>query len=63
MRCGQPAVRLCDWKLAYKKTCDAPLCATCTYEPADGKDLCPRHRQKWLEFKSIRESARNENRN
>lgn len=43
--CGQPATRLCDWRVPEKKggTCDAPLCTRCRKSPATGKDLCPTH--------------------
>ena len=37
------AYRLCDWKLEGGKTCSAPLCTQHSFQPIDGKDLCPRH--------------------
>ena len=52
-RCGYTATRACDWKLGREKfdgailTCDKPLCPQCTYEPAEGKDLCPTHAAEW----------------
>lgn len=47
-KCGRPASLLCDWKVEAGRTCDAPLCAECTHKPADGKDLCPTHAERWL---------------
>lgn len=43
--CNRPADLLCDWKVKERPsgTCDAPICATCTSKPAEGKDLCPKH--------------------
>ncbi len=47
--CGQPADLLCDWKVKSRRsgTCDTPICAACTYRPADDKDLCPLHANEW----------------
>lgn len=51
--CGKPATRECDWIVGQKtftgpaRTCDAPLCASCTHEPAPEKDLCPVHAEQW----------------
>jgi hypothetical protein len=46
-KCGRPASLLCDWKTPTKrkpdKTCDAPICGSCTMSPAADKDLCPEH--------------------
>lgn len=42
-RCGKRATLLCDWKVPGKRsgTCDHPLCAGCSSNPDEGKDLCP----------------------
>lgn len=47
--CGNRIAFLCDWKTpdAKRPTCDAPLCARCTYKPAPDKDLCAKHRAAW----------------
>lgn len=47
--CGAPADRECDWKVPSRRsgTCDAPICARCTHEPAQDKDLCPNHAAEW----------------
>jgi len=44
-KCGHHATLACDWKLkrGRRKTCDAPLCPSCTMSPATDKDLCPTH--------------------
>lgn len=50
-QCGAPATLFCDWILPEgerprrkrPKTCDAPLCSSCTLSPAPEKDLCPEH--------------------
>lgn len=49
-KCGSKATALCDWKVPTKKsgTCDAKLCAKCSYEPAPDKDLCAKHAKEWL---------------
>ncbi len=46
-KCGYTATRLCDWKIGVGKTCDHPMCPKCTHEPAEGKDLCPKHAAEW----------------
>lgn len=48
-RCGNKPTVLCDWKVPERptRTCDAPLCPTCTYVPAPDKDLCPTHAAEW----------------
>ena len=48
--CGKTANLLCDWKVKTRRsgTCDAPICADCTHNPAPDKDLCPTHRDEWL---------------
>jgi len=61
--CGKPATRECDWrikrfvgprggKLTKPRvvTCDAPICESCSHEPAPGKDLCPKHAEKWRDI-------------
>lgn len=45
--CKAPAPRLCDWNVGNGKTCDAPICAEHSYQPAPDKDLCPRHAEQW----------------
>lgn len=66
VNCNQrKAGRLCDWKLKGKKagkTCDRPLCATCSVTPvlpdgskAKDKDLCPAHARLWEEMKARRD--------
>lgn len=52
VQCGQPADRLCDWKVEDRRsgTCDAPICANCTSKPAEGKDLCPQHATEWASY-------------
>lgn len=38
--------RLCDGRTAVAgKTCDAPLCAACTFSPSKEVDFCPTHRE------------------
>ena len=56
--CGRRATRLCDWKVSGKKsgTCDAPLCANCSTEPAPDKDLCPAHARDWKAWKAKRQA-------
>lgn len=38
--CKAPSTSICDW---FK--CDALLCGAHTYESAEGKDFCPKHRK------------------
>jgi hypothetical protein len=45
--CGYTGTRLCDWKIGGGKTCDTPICPRCTFEPAEDKDLCPKHAAEW----------------
>lgn len=55
-----PATRLCDWKLgkeAGRATCDRPLCEACTFHPAPGKDLCPRHKTEFDKWKDQQAAA------
>lgn len=50
VNCGKAADRLCDWKLTGPKagkTCDRPVCRSCTTRPAPDKDLCPAHARAW----------------
>ncbi len=48
--CGENAVALCDWKIG-KRTCDRPLCESCTSkpDPSKDKDLCPWHAKVWAQ--------------
>lgn len=60
--CGQPATRLCDWKMPERRsgTCDAPICASCSTSPAPEKDLCPTHAaafRKWSARLNSRRTA------
>lgn len=50
--CGHRATLECDWKVKTRKsgTCDALLCARCTYSPAADKDLCPEHAATWFDM-------------
>lgn len=52
VKCGMMADLLCDWRIKGKrsKTCDAPLCNSCTHKPAEGKDLCPEHAKLWATY-------------
>lgn len=54
--CGQPATRLCDWKVTKSRsgTCDKPLCANCSTEPAKNKDLCRDHAAAFERWKAAR---------
>lgn len=59
--CGCKTVdRLCDWKVPTKAsgTCDAALCARCSHQPANDKDLCPTHAAEWRARQAVREGAR-----
>lgn len=51
--CGEEAVALCDWKMG-KRTCDRPLCGSCTSkpDPKRDKDLCPWHAKVWADHPS-----------
>lgn len=48
--CGREATLLCDWPRGTR-TCSAPLCAGCAFQPDtvrgldDSFDLCPKHRE------------------
>lgn len=48
-RCGYTGTRLCDWNVGPGRTCDRPLCPSCTHEPAEGKDLCAEHAKIWAD--------------
>ena len=52
-KCGRKARLLCDWKMPSKAsgTCDKPLCSSCTFSPAPDKDLCPKHKAEFEEWK------------
>lgn len=41
--CKRPSSRLCDFRLASGKTCDAPLCSSCTVRVGADVDHCPSH--------------------
>lgn len=43
------ATQLCDWKTGDGKTCDKPVCTTCSTKPAPDKDLCRAHATEWGE--------------
>lgn len=49
---GSVATLLCDFVLPGKggRTCDAKLCARCTFSPAPEFDLCPEHREAQLQL-------------
>lgn len=52
--CGAVATLECDWKVPERKsgTCDAPICSSCTFSPAPGKDLCTAHQQEFEHWKA-----------
>lgn len=58
--CGAAATLACDWKVASRRsgTCDAPLCVRCAFSPAEGKDLCPDHRDAYARWLSERAARR-----
>lgn len=62
-RCGAKATKLCDWKTGNGKTCDAPLCASCSTAPAPEKDLCPEHAAQWEKMRPEWERRRRERAN
>lgn len=51
--CGRRATLECDWKVPSRKsgTCDAPICESCTMSPAPEKDLCPKHKVEFEQWK------------
>lgn len=51
--CGRPANLLCDWKVGGG-TCDAPICASCSTSPAEGRDLCQAHAIEFERWKAER---------
>lgn len=53
--CGELATALCDWKMPGGGTCDAPLCEAHAHQPAEGKDLCPRHAKAWAQHPANRQ--------
>ena len=57
--CGTHATRLCDWKVAGKRsgTCDRPLCERCSTSPAAEKDLCPDHAQAFEDWCARRSAS------
>lgn len=61
---GRDAVFLCDWKTPGETktgTCDAAICSACATRPAPEKDLCPRHARAWVEWKTKRRDASDQN--
>jgi hypothetical protein len=54
--CKRRADLACDWKVPTRAsgTCDKPLCSRCTFSPAPGKDLCPKHRTAFEAWKATR---------
>jgi hypothetical protein len=42
-RCGHLADLLCDWPIGKGKTCDLPLCSSCSVRIGDDQDLCLIH--------------------
>lgn len=59
--CGHPSQRECDFILARSprlKTCDAPLCLSCTTALPGDKDACPKHKRACLDA-IARHAARN----
>ncbi len=55
--CGRRATRLCDWKIPKGRTCDAPLCPTCSYQPTPEKDLCFAHATAFAAWREKRHQA------
>ncbi len=45
--CQEIAGKLCDWKIAGGKTCDAALCDEHATPVGDNLDLCPKHAKAW----------------
>lgn len=56
--CAQGAVFQCDWKVGSGKTCDAYLCAGHAYQVAEGKHLCPEHRDAYAAWHRARSEER-----
>lgn len=69
--CGKPATLLCDWKVPANRsasssaavgqqtrTCDAPICASCSLSPAPDKDLCPAHAAAFRDWNAQRQTNR-----
>lgn len=56
--CHRIGTQLCDWKtggtVQEPRTCDKPVCPGCTFSPAEGKDLCPKHRKAFEEWQARR---------
>lgn len=57
VKCGGIADRECDWKTAPGKTCDRPICSSCSVSPAADKDLCPHHAAAWANHPRNRSAA------
>lgn len=45
--CGKAAGRLCDFPTGKGRTCDAPLCSSCSTKLSGDRDLCPDHAKAW----------------
>jgi hypothetical protein len=45
--CGHTATHLCDYPIASRKTCDAPLCKRCRFHVGKDSDMCPKHAAMW----------------
>lgn len=58
--CGSVSTRMCDWKIGKpargekQKTCDRPLCVSCTTSPTEDKDLCADHAAAWQRQQELR---------
>ena len=54
--CGRAAKLECDWKVPARRsgTCDRPLCESCSFVPAPGKDLCADHARAYAHWKAVR---------
>lgn len=59
---SRSATKLCDWKCQFGGTCDVPLCSSCTFSPAEKKDLCPDHRVAyglWVATRAAKQKTEN----
>lgn len=61
--CGRAGTQECDWIVSRPegkpaKTCDRPICSSCSTSPAAGKDLCPEHTEAWKAWLSNRAAAK-----
>lgn len=41
--CSRVHTKLCDFKMGPGKTCDAPLCTSCTVHTEPDRDICRIH--------------------